>query len=169
MEESIERERGKNDPVDPEAESLASYSRRLFEIPEYDLRSYSPLTLAFLGDAVYELVIRSVVVTKANASPNQLNRKSSALARAKTQAQMMHEILGLLTEEELAVYKRGRNAHSATRAKNASVTDYRTATGFEALTGYLYLKGDIRRMMDLVKAGWNACQTAEGKKINDEI
>ena len=163
MEESIERGIGKDDSASRQAESLASYSKRLFEIPDYDLRSYSPLTLAFLGDAVYELIIRSVVVTKANTSPNELNRKSSALAKAGTQAQMMREILGLLTEEELAVYKRGRNAHSATRAKNATVTDYRIATGFEVLTGYLYLKGDIRRMMELVKAGWNACQTAKGK------
>ena len=134
-------------------ENLAAYARRLLEIPAFDLRSYSPLTLAFLGDAVYELVIRTMVVTRANTSPNQLNRQSSALVKAAAQAQMMHAIAGQLREAEQAIYKRGRNAHSATKAKNATVADYRTATGFEALVGYLYLKGDLRRVVELVRAG----------------
>ena len=163
MEESLANESVRDIPAVQETETLASYAGRLFGIPDFDLRTYAPLTLAFLGDAVYELVIRSVVVTKANASPNELNRKSSTLAKAGTQARIMHEIMGFLTEEERAVYKRGRNAHSATRAKNATVSDYRIATGFEALVGYLYLKGDIRRVLELVKAGWDGCQAAEGK------
>lgn len=134
-------------------EPLETYARRLLEIPEYDVRSYSPLTLAFLGDAIYEAVIRTMVVTRANTSPNQLNRQSTALVKAAAQAQMMHAITGLLSEEEEAVYKRGRNAHSVTKAKNATVADYRTATGFEALIGYLYLQGNMRRMIELVRAG----------------
>lgn len=134
-------------------EALADYARQVLEIPDYDVRAYSPLTLAFLGDAVYELVIRTMVVTRANTSPNQLNKQSSALAKAAAQAEMMYIIMDQLTEEEQAVYKRGRNAHSATKAKNATVTDYRTATGFEALMGYLYLQGNLKRIIDLVRAG----------------
>lgn len=136
-----------------EEENLAAYARRILEIPDYDVRSYSPLTLAFLGDAVYELVIRTMVVTRANTSPNQLNRQSTALVKAAAQAEIMHIIMGQLTEEEQAVYKRGRNAHSATKAKNATVADYRTATGFEALVGYLYLQGNMRRILELVRTG----------------
>lgn len=134
--------------------------KEILEIPPYDVRTYSPLTLAFLGDAVYELMIRTKVVTRANTNPNQLNRQSSALAKASAQAQLLYAILPLLTPEETAVYKRGRNAHSATKAKNATVVDYRTATGFEALMGYLYLKDEQERAAQLVRAGWEALDKA---------
>lgn len=132
---------------------LAQYAFQTLHMPDYDVRAYSPLTLAFLGDAVYELIIRTMVVTKANTNPNQLNKQSSSLAKAAAQAEMMHIIMDQLTDEELAVYKRGRNAHSATKAKNATVTDYRIATGFEALMGYLYLQGKLIRIIDLVRIG----------------
>ena len=134
-------------------QDLANYAFQTLHMPDYDVRAYSPLTLAFLGDAVYELLIRTMVVTKANTNPNQLNKQSSTLAKAATQAEMMHIIMDHLNDEELAVYKRGRNAHSATKAKNATVTDYRTATGFEALVGYLYLQGKLIRIIDLVQIG----------------
>lgn len=134
-------------------QELAAYAAKSYDLPDYDVRAYSPLTLAFLGDSVYELLIRSMIVIRANTNPNHLNKMSSGLAKAATQAEMMHIIMDQLTEEELAVYKRGRNAHSATKAKNATVTDYRTATGFEALMGYLYLKGDLKRIIDLVRMG----------------
>lgn len=132
---------------------LAGSIRGIFEIEKKEARSFSPLTLAFLGDAVYELVIRTMVVTKANASPNQLNRQSSALAKAGTQARLAHLLEETLTEEERAVMKRGRNAHSATKAKNATVIDYRTATGLEALMGYLYLQGRMERILELLQQG----------------
>lgn len=134
-------------------QELANYAFQTLHMPDYDVRAYSPLTLAFLGDAVYELLIRTMVVTKANTSPNQLNKQSSALAKAATQAEMMHGMMDHLTDEERAVFKRGRNANSATKAKNATVTDYRTATGFEALVGYLYLKGKLTRIIDLLQIG----------------
>lgn len=133
--------------------SFAEYAGQALAVPDYDVKAYSPLTLAFMGDAVYELVIRTMVVTRGNTTPNQLNKQSSSLAKAAAQAELMHIILEQLTEEELAVYKRGRNAHSATKAKNATVSDYRIATGFEALMGYLYLQGRLRRIIDLVRAG----------------
>ncbi len=143
-------------------EGLGLYMKEAFSLPDYDLRSYSPLALAFLGDAVYELIVRTVVVSRHNASPNQLNRERSALSRASAQAGIIHSLLEELTPEETAVYKRGRNAHSFTKAKNASVADYRAATGFESLLGYLYLKGEFRRAIDLVRAGM-AAQEGGGK------
>ena len=139
-------------------QELAQYAFQTLHMPDYDVRAFSPLTLAFLGDAVYELIIRTMVVTKANTNPNQLNKQSSGLVKAATQAEMMHILMEQLTDEEMAVYKRGRNAHSATKAKNATVTDYRTATGFEALTGYLYLQGKLTRIIDLVRMGLDGRQ-----------
>ena len=136
-------------------QDLAQYAFQTLQLPDYDVRAYSPLTLAFLGDAVYELIIRTMVVTKANTNPNQLNKQSSNLVKAATQAEMMHILMDHLNDEERAVYKRGRNAHSATKAKNATVVDYRTATGFEALMGYLYLQGKLPRSIDLVQMGLN--------------
>lgn len=124
-----------------------------FHLEEKDLRTYSPLTLAYIGDGVYELVIRTVLVKKGNCPVNQLHRKASSLVKAGTQSSMMEVIEPMLTEEEHSVYRRGRNAHSPTMAKHATMADYRRATGFEALMGYLYLKDDFSRIIELVRAG----------------
>ena len=124
-----------------------------FHLEEKDLRTYSPLTLAYIGDGVYELVIRSVVVERANRSANDLHKKTTRYVKAPAQSAMIEALLPELTEEEEAVYRRGRNAKSYTTAKNASVADYRRATGFEALMGYLYLTGQIDRMLQLIKDG----------------
>lgn len=114
-----------------------------------DVREYSPLTLAYMGDAVYELLIRTKVVTHGNAPVNKLNKRASQLAKAGAQSAMAEILQTYFTDEELAVYKRGRNAHSYTKAKNATTGDYRRATGFEAVFGYLYLKGDMARISEL--------------------
>ena len=124
-----------------------------FHLEEKDLRPYSPLTLAYIGDGVYELVIRTVLVKKGNCPVNQLHRKASSLVKAASQSAMMEFIEPMLTEEEHSVYRRGRNAHSPTMAKHATMADYRRATGFEALMGYLYLKEDFGRIVELVRAG----------------
>ena len=124
-----------------------------FHLEEKDLRTYSPLTLAYIGDGVYELVIRTVLVKKGNCPVNQLHRKASSLVKAASQSAMMEFIESMLTEEEHSVYRRGRNAHSPTMAKHATMADYRRATGFEALMGYLYLKEDFGRIVELVRAG----------------
>lgn len=126
-----------------------------FGIEGKDIRSFSPLTLAYIGDAVYEIVIRTIIVEKGNAPVNKLHHKASSLVKAVAQKVAMEKILPLLTEEEEAVYKRGRNAKSYTSAKNASVIDYRIATGFEALMGFLYLMGRNERMLELVKIAVN--------------
>lgn len=113
----------------------------------------SPLNLAFLGDAVYEVVIRTLVLAEANAPVNKLNAKARQFVKAETQAVFMHTLLEskVLTQEEIGIYKRGRNAKSYTSAKNASLADYRTATGLEALIGFLYLEGQTERLLELIK------------------
>ena len=119
-----------------------------FNIKDKDIRSFSPLTLAYIGDAIYEVVIRTIIVEKGNAPVNKLHHKASSLVKATAQKESMEIILPLLSSEEEAVFKRGRNAKSYTSAKN-----YRIATGFEALMGYLYLTGKNERMLELIKAG----------------
>ena len=134
-------------------ETGLSELKELFELKDRDLRTYSPLTLAYIGDGVYELVIRTILVKKGNCPVNQLHKKASSLVKAGAQSKMMELLEPDLTEEELAVYKRGRNAHSPTMAKHATMADYRRATGFEALMGYLYLKEDYSRIVELVRKG----------------
>ena len=125
----------------------------LFQLETQDLRSYSPLTLAYIGDGVYELIIRTILVKKGNCPVNRLHKKASSLVKAGAQSAIMEVIEEELTPEELSVYRRGRNAHSPTMAKHATMADYRRATGFEALRGYLYLKEDYTRMLTLVRMG----------------
>lgn len=131
------------------------YLQESFELTELDLRTYSPLTLAYIGDGIYDLIVRTVLVSRGNMQANKLHKKASAVVKAATQAEMIGYLMenGQLTEEEQSVYKRGRNAFTPTKAKNASVSEYRKATGFEALMGYLYLQHNMNRMIDLVKAG----------------
>lgn len=136
-----------------ESLSLLDQIKELFACDEQDIRAYSPLTLAYLGDAVYELVIRSVVVERANRSANDLHKEAVKYVKAQAQAKIIEALLELLTEEELAVYKRGRNAKSYTMAKNATMSDYRKATGLEALMGFLYLSGQTKRLLFLIKQG----------------
>lgn len=114
---------------------------------------FSPLVLAFIGDAVYSLIIRTLIVEKGNMQVNKLHREVSQLVKAQAQQKLYHAIEELLTEEERAVFKRGRNAKSHTSAKNASISEYRNATGIEALVGYLYLSGDMERILYLMSEG----------------
>ena len=130
---------------------INQYILEQFHIEEQDVKTYSPLTLAYIGDGVFDLVIRSLVVGKGNTNTNQLHRQTSKVVKAASQSAMVEKILPYLTKEEEAVYKRGRNAKSGTMAKNASMSDYRRATGFEALMGYLYLTNNFERLMELVK------------------
>ena len=130
-----------------------SYMQETFQLKEVDIKEYSPLTLAYIGDGIYDLIIRTIVVNRGNKQVQKLHLETSALVNAATQSKMMRVMQEHLTEEEHAVYKRGRNAKSVSPAKNQSVTDYRRATGFEALLGYLYLKKDWQRILDLVKMG----------------
>ncbi len=132
---------------------INQYILEHFQIQEQDIKSYSPLTLAFIGDGAFDLIIRSIVVGKGNTSANQLHRQTSRIVKAAAQSEMIEKILPYLTADEEAVYKRGRNAKSGTMAKNATMVEYRRATGFEALMGYLYLKNEFSRMIELIKIG----------------
>lgn len=125
--------------------------KRNFDCREIDIRTYSPLTLAYIGDAIYDLVIRTIVVERGNTSPNNLHKMTVRYVNAGIQAKMIEALQEELSEEERTIYKRGRNAKSYTTAKNAAVIDYRKATGFEALCGYLYLTGNQERMLALIR------------------
>ncbi len=124
-------------------------------LPEPQARMYSPLTLAFLGDAVYSLMVRNMLTLSANKPTGKLHKESIGYVNASFQATIIKELLPILTEEETAVFKRGRNAHSAHSPKNQSADDYRYATGFEALFGYLYLCGYTDRLIELFNISAN--------------
>lgn len=138
--------------------------KEVFGLKDMDLRTYSPLTLAYIGDGVYELIVRTVLVKRGNCPVNRLHKQASSLVKAASQSAMMEVLEPMLTEEEAGVYRRGRNAHSSTMAKHATMSDYRRATGFEALMGYLYLKEDFTRMTELVHAGLTAQEQAIKEK-----
>ena len=127
------------------------YLKETFELEYQDIRTYSPLTLAYIGDAIYELVIRTILVEKGNTQVIKLHKRASRLVKASAQSAMIVKLKPYLTEEEMGVFKRGRNAKAATMAKNATMSDYRRATGFEALMGYLYLTEQWERMLELMK------------------
>lgn len=144
-------------------ETSLSRIKQIFGIPGADIRSYSPLTLAYIGDGVYELVIRTILVEQGNCQPQKLHKRASALVKAQAQSDMMEVLTPLLTESELSVYRRGRNAKSYTMAKNATMGDYRRATGFEALMGYLYLTDQEERMLELIREGLKSRGEKNGK------
>ena len=133
--------------------SLIEFMTKGLDLPQMDPKAYSPLGLAYIGDAVYEIAVRTLVISEGNMSVNKYHKKSSSLVKASAQAGVYDHIKEKLTDEEAAVYKRGRNAKSATAAKNASIVEYRMATGVEALIGYLYLSGRTARALELIKIG----------------
>lgn len=118
----------------------------------------APLILAYIGDAVYDVIVRTLEISKGNRQVNKINKDSIKLVNAKAQADMIDYLEEKLTDNELAIYKRGRNAKANTSAKNASIRDYRKATGFEALIGYLYLSHQEDRMLELVKEGFDSIE-----------
>lgn len=139
--------------------NLTKSLEEVFKIHIDSPAQLSPLVLAYIGDSIYDLVIKTYLLeTKGNMPVNKLNHYASHLLKAVTQSAMMIQIEPILSKEEEAVYKRGRNAKSYTCAKNASVAEYRKATGFEALLGWLYLKGEFDRMMEVIKIGVESLQ-----------
>lgn len=110
---------------------------------------YSPLTLAFVGDAVFDLLVRDMLVSQANRPVGELNREKVSVVNCSAQARIAEKLMGSMTEKEIAVYKRGRNAAPKCTPKNGSVADYHSATGLEALFGYLHINGDHERVKEL--------------------
>lgn len=136
-----------------ESLSLLGAIRKKFVCDRVDIRTYSPLTLAFVGDCIYDLVIRTIVVERGNTAPGVLHTKKSSIVKAQAQAAQADALMEELTAEEQAVYRRGRNAHPHSAAKNASIGDYRKATGLEALYGFLYLTDQTDRLLWLIAKG----------------
>lgn len=114
-----------------------------------DIRMYNPLVLAYIGDAVYDTFIRSMLVSGGSVQVGKLHKRAVGYVQAKAQACIMDKLHDTLTEDEQDIVRRGRNTKSATVPKNADINDYRYATGFEALIGYLYLIGNMKRLMEL--------------------
>lgn len=135
-------------------QNLTESIKNVLGLKEISPAQLSPLVLAYIGDSIFDLVIKTYLLdAKGNMQVNKLNRFASNIVKAQSQSEMIGIIEPLLSPAEEAVYKRGRNAKSYTSAKNASISDYRRATGFEALMGYLYLEGEYERMIQLIKAG----------------
>lgn len=134
-------------------ETCLNCFKEAMKLKEVEAREYSPLALAYLGDAVYELAIWTFVMNHGNTQVNKMHKKTAGLVKAEAQANFYKVLEEELTEEEKAVYRRGRNAKSVTMAKHATMKDYRMATGFEALMGYLYLTEQMERMAELLGHG----------------
>lgn len=123
----------------------------VFPIKSGAANLYSPLVLAYAGDAVYELYVRTMILSQGNAPVHKLHKRSIEFVKAKAQSDILHSLMDGLSEEEQDIVRRGRNAKSGTIPKNADVTEYKYATGFETLLGYLYIKGDYTRLLELLK------------------
>lgn len=136
-------------------EEILDYLLKPFNIERKEATEFSPLVLSYIGDAVYELIIRSILVSMGNRPVNRLNKDATSLVKASAQSEIIKLISDSLSDKEYTVFKRGRNSSPHTMAKNASMTDYKYATGFEALIGFLYLDNRCDRALELVKLGVN--------------
>ena len=128
-------------------------------LSEKEILGLNPLVLAFVGDSVQQLMVRTKLASTSTAKAGELHKLQSEQIKASAQAKYMDEIMSILTEDEIAIFKRARNTHMNTMAKNASVADYKKASGFEAVIGYLYLLGKNERLEELF----------EFIEINDKI
>lgn len=139
------------------------------KLEKKDVKMYSPLTLAFLGDAVYSLYVREMLTLNANKPTGKLHKESIEYVNAAFQAEMSKIILPLLTEEELSIFKRGRNAHSSHSPKNQTDADYRYATALETLYGYLYLCGDKERLSYIFNKSTGGAYIERKNRENQQI
>lgn len=144
---------------------LEHYISRIPGMEPVDPKTSSPLVLAYIGDCVFDLIIKRMVTGRGNRQVHKLHEETSHYVQASAQSFMMREMQEHLTAEEHAVYRRGRNARSVSPAKNQSITDYRRATGFEALIGYLYLGGEYERLTELVTIG---LESMEGRECEED-
>ena len=128
---------------------------------------YSPLALAFLGDAVFSLIIRTVVLSQGSRQAEKLHNETNRIVRASMQAKLIDAMQPFLTDEEAALYRRGRNANPHHKAHSATEEDYRKATALETLCGYLYLKGETVRFLQLLRQAEDALAEAEGGTANN--
>ncbi len=148
---------------------IADYIKEVLEMKEVEPKAIHLLPWLISGDSIYDLIIKTKVISEGNKQVKKLHQETSSMVQASAQSEMMRALQPLLTEEEHAVYRRGRNAKSVSPAKNQSLTDYRRATGFEALMGWLYLKREWKRMADLIKIGLDHLSECEEEKEAGEI
>lgn len=134
-------------------QDFIDFFKNSLEIKDTDPKQYSPLVLAYIGDSVFDLVIKSKVISEGNVPVNTLHKKTSSYVKASAQAKMFRKIEDILTDEEMVMFKRGRNAKSSTVPKHADMIDYRVATGLEALIGFLYLENRFKRIVELIVKG----------------
>lgn len=130
---------------------LPAKIKEQFDIKDTDINTYNPLTLAFIGDSVYETIVRTMVVSKGNKSVNALAKDKNKLVNAKTQSRIAEILTEYYTEKEADIYRRGKNAKTANHSKSAAYSEYHRATGLEAVFGYLYLTGKLDRCLELFK------------------
>lgn len=135
--------------------SLLDEIHQYFPVDEKDIRSFSPLKLAYLGDAVFELIIRTIIIEETGGPVKNLHERTSQLVNAGSQSKLIQSLMEELTEDELRTYRHGRNAKTSSVAKHADIRDYRNATGLEALFGYLYLTGRMTRAIELCRIGFD--------------
>ena len=128
----------------------------VLQLPRRDWTQYPPLSLAWIGDTVYDLIVRNMLLRRGMTKPENLHKKASSIVNARAQAVLLGRIREKLTEEELAVCRRGHNAKPSHKSKNADMRDYLEATAFECLVGYLYLTGRYERLLDLLREELNA-------------
>ncbi len=128
------------------------------ELP--DVRQLSALSLAFIGDSVYETYVRSKILSSGNRPAHQLHKIAVGYVKAKAQSKAVCAILEKLSEEEICIYKRGRNTNIHTVPKNADMNEYRQATGLETLIGYLYVTGKTKRLLEILELSFAAVDRA---------
>lgn len=132
---------------------LFKYLEQNLNLTEFKPKTYSPLTLAYIGDSIYDLIIRTLIMNNGSKAVGKMHKEASTYVNANTQGRMYHAVTPFLSEEEMAVMKRGRNANSGRAPKNSDLTTYKHATGFEALLGYLYISDRLDRIVELIKIG----------------
>jgi ribonuclease III family protein len=125
--------------------------RNELNLTDKDINQLSPLVLAYIGDSIFEVFIRTSMLVDTTASVHKLHKRSIEFVKAKAQSDKIHRILEFLTDEEQNIVRRGRNAKSGTIPKNADVAEYKYATGFESLLGFLYLKKEYARLLEILK------------------
>ena len=134
-------------------DTILNEINKAFGLSNVKPNEYSPLGLAFIGDSIFDVVIKTIIVEQGNCQVNKLQKRTSEMVKAVSQAKIADALKDDLTEEEATILRRGRNAKPYTKAKNASYGEYCKATGVEALCGYLYLKGETQRLVQLIKLG----------------
>lgn len=150
MEESVNYNKTDDNKIEDELINNKLVMLRDENNPCDNAYQYSPLTLAYIGDSVLDLLVKSYFVINTNKQTYKYHKDVSSIVKAVNQAKFIDTVMDELSEDEMDVYKRGRNANAHSKAKNATLGEYRKATGLEALLGYMYLKGDINRLKSLV-------------------